>query len=100
MSKEVAEKAVSEAAEKAAKNEVLSITVTRIKNAIREAVFAEANLSKTGRSGGAIGAQLDKKVGARLVQEGNKTGISRELSEALKKEGARAVNKGGGGVHK
>jgi hypothetical protein len=57
------------------------------------------SLSKTGRSGGAVGAQLDKKVGAQLVRDGNLI-QDPATAEAYKAAGRRLMNQGKGGVHR
>jgi hypothetical protein len=104
MAKEAAEKLASEAAEKSireATQSALRTQVREIKNTLEKEIFEAANLSKTGRSGGAIGAQLDMKLGNRLVQEANKVKSSfPELAAELKKEGNRLLLRGKSGTHK
>jgi len=80
---------------------VLDAEMKKIKNELRAEVFESKNWSKAGRSGDAVGAQVDKSLGNRMVQEANNIkGRFPELAEALKKEGKRLVNRGNSGAHK
>jgi hypothetical protein len=66
---------------------------------IRTEVMSDRDLTKTGRSGGAIGAQADRRVGAELIRRANQT-RDKELAAELKKLGKRLIERGQSGVHK
>jgi hypothetical protein len=66
---------------------------------VRTEVMRDRDLTKTGRSGGAIGAQADVKVGAELIRRANQT-RDKELAAELKKLGKRLIERGQSGVHK
>jgi hypothetical protein len=66
---------------------------------LREEIRATRDLNKPGRSGGAIGAQEDRRVGAELVRRSNQTS-DKELAAELRKLGQRLTKKGGDDVHK
>jgi len=57
------------------------------------------DLSKKGRSGSPVGAQLDVKVGAELVRQANKV-VDKALKEAMKALGKRLQDRGRSGRHK
>ena len=68
---------------------------SRIAQAIKDGLVD--SLSKPGRSGGAIGAQLNKKAGAELVRQANKT-TDKTLAAAMKSMGHQLQKRGKGGV--
>ncbi|MGE5416091.1 MAG: DUF4157 domain-containing protein [Acidobacteriota bacterium] len=72
-------------------------TARRLANELRQEIVKD--LSKPGRSGGAIGAQADKRVGAELIRIANKT-ADKELEKALKALGERLIERGKSGLHK
>ncbi|RLB45612.1 MAG: hypothetical protein DRI90_28270 [Deltaproteobacteria bacterium] len=75
--------------------------VKATKDRLRQEIMDDQNLSKAGRSGTAVGAQLDTRLGAALGREGNRVKTSDPaLSDALKKEGERTRTTGKSNKHK
>jgi len=90
----VARKAARKAAQKALENEA-KVIAKRIRGEI------VGTLSKKGRSGSAIGAQLDVKVGAQLVRDANIIkSSSPKLAAVLRTKGLRLQDKGRAGRHR
>lgn len=74
---------------------------TTIKNQLRQEIFEQSDLNKPGRSGGAVGAQLNVRLGNRLQQHANTIKTTNPaLAATLKKEGQRLIKTGKSGKHK
>lgn len=72
-----------------------------LKEQLRQEIYAEQDISKTGRSGGAINAQVNKRLGEACKRKANELqGSNPMLAHALRISGGVSGSSGKSGVHK